>query len=85
MKKFVLAGMLASSVVCVPLALADASGTTDHHFVKDSMITTKVKAAVFEESSLKSTEIKVETSKGIVQLSGVVSGDPYITPIFSRI
>jgi hyperosmotically inducible protein len=36
------------------------------------MITTKVKAAVFEESSLKSAEINVETYKGIVQLSGFV-------------
>ena len=41
-------------------------------YVEDSVITTKVKAAVFEEPSLKSTEINVETYKGIVQLSGFV-------------
>ena len=36
------------------------------------MITTKVKAAVLEEASLKSAEINVETYKGIVQLTGFV-------------
>lgn len=42
-------------------------------YVDDAVITTKVKAAVFEEPSLKSAEINVETSKGTVQLSGFVS------------
>lgn len=41
-------------------------------YVDDSVITAKVKAAVFEEASLKSAEINVETSKGVVQLSGFV-------------
>jgi c(7)-type cytochrome triheme protein len=41
-------------------------------YVDDAVITTKVKAAVLEEPSLKSAEIKVETFKGIVQLSGFV-------------
>ncbi len=42
-------------------------------YVDDTVITTKVKAAVLGDSSLKSAEIKVETFKGIVQLSGFVS------------
>ena len=37
------------------------------------MITSKVKAAILGESSLKSAEINVETFKGVVQLSGFVS------------
>jgi osmotically-inducible protein OsmY len=41
-------------------------------YVDDSVITAKVKAAVFEEPSLKSAEISVETYKGIVQLHGFV-------------
>jgi osmotically-inducible protein OsmY len=41
-------------------------------YVDDSVITAKVKAAVFEEPSLKSTEINVTTYKGIVQLHGFV-------------
>jgi Predicted periplasmic or secreted lipoprotein len=39
----------------------------------DAVITTKVKAAIFNEPSLKSTEINVETYKGKVQLSGFVN------------
>jgi osmotically-inducible protein OsmY len=41
-------------------------------YVDDTVITTKVKAAILEESSLKSAEINVETLKGTVQLSGFV-------------
>jgi osmotically-inducible protein OsmY len=41
-------------------------------YVDDSVITGKVKAAVFEDPTLKSAEINVETSKGVVQLSGFV-------------
>jgi osmotically-inducible protein OsmY len=37
------------------------------------VLTTKVKAAIFNEPSLKSAEINVETFKGVVQLSGFVS------------
>ena len=41
-------------------------------YVDDAVITTKVKAAVFNEPTLKSAEINVETFKGVVQLSGFV-------------
>ena len=41
-------------------------------YLDDSVITTKVKAAVLEEPSLKSAEINVTTFKGIVQLTGFV-------------
>lgn len=41
-------------------------------YVDDSVITGKVKKAVFEEPSLKSAEINVETNKGMVQLTGFV-------------
>ncbi len=42
-------------------------------YVDDAVLTTKVKAAIFNEPSLKSAEINVETFKGAVQLSGFVS------------
>jgi osmotically-inducible protein OsmY len=55
---------------------ASAASTSKHEGAKeylgDSVITAKVKAAVLEESSLKSAEINVETFKGVVQLSGFV-------------
>ncbi len=42
-------------------------------YVDDSVITTKVKAAILNEPGLSSAEINVETFKGVVQLSGFVT------------
>ncbi len=42
-------------------------------YLDDTAITTKVKSAIFNEPTLKSAEINVETFKGRVQLSGFVS------------
>lgn len=42
-------------------------------YVDDSVITSKVKAAILNEPSLSSAEINVETFKGVVQLSGFVN------------
>lgn len=42
-------------------------------YVDDTVITAKVKAAIMGDSTLKVTEINVETFKGVVQLSGFVS------------
>ncbi|HDZ38087.1 MAG TPA: BON domain-containing protein [Marinobacter sp.] len=47
------------------------SGTGE--YLDDTVITTKVKTAIFNEPTLKSAEINVETFKGVVQLSGFVS------------
>jgi osmotically-inducible protein OsmY len=44
-------------------------------YVDDAVITTKVKAAIIKEDNLKSSEINVETYKGVVQLSGFVSSE----------
>lgn len=49
-------------------ATRDSTG----QYIDDSAITTKVKAALFNDPSLKSGEISVETFKGRVQLSGFV-------------
>lgn len=42
-------------------------------YVDDGVITTKVKAMLFDEPNLRSGQINVETFKGVVQLSGFVS------------
>lgn len=42
--------------------------------IDDSVITTKVKAALLNDTGLESFDIKVETHKGEVQLSGFVTG-----------
>jgi osmotically-inducible protein OsmY len=48
-------------------------------YIDDSVITTKVKAAVLNEPTLKSSEVNVETYKGVVQLSGFVNSEADIT------
>jgi hypothetical protein len=54
---------------CASTATHEGTG----QYVDDSVITGKVKTAIFNEPSLKSAEINVETFKGVVQLSGFVS------------
>lgn len=44
-------------------------------YIDDTVITTKLKAAVLNEPSLKSAEINVKTFKGVIQLSGFVSSE----------
>jgi len=44
-------------------------------YIDDTVITTKVKAAIINDPILKATEIKVETFKGVVQLSGFVKSE----------
>ena len=41
-------------------------------YIDDSAITTKVKAAIFDESTLKTLQISVKTNQGVVKLSGSV-------------
>ncbi len=48
------------------------AGTTVGTEIDDSVVTTKVKAALLADPEAKSFEIKVETRKGQVQLSGFV-------------
>jgi len=67
----ILAVMFATMLGCASTSKQEGTG----EYIDDSVITTKVKAAVFHESSLKSAEINVETFKGVVQLSGFVSSE----------
>jgi len=64
-----LTGILATTVGCAATSQKEGTG----EYVDDSVITTKVKAAIFNEETLKSSEINVETFKGVVQLSGFVN------------
>lgn len=52
---------------------ASSTQESTGQYIDDATITTKVKAAIFNEPTLKSAEINVETFKGSVQLSGFVS------------
>jgi osmotically-inducible protein OsmY len=61
------------------LASAGCASTTERastgEYLDDTVITAKVKASLFNEPTLKASEINVETYKGDVQLSGFVA-DP---------
>ena len=48
-------------------------------YIDDAVITTKVKAALFNDPDLSSAEINVETYNGEVQLSGFVSAPSQIS------
>ena len=60
---------MATTLGCASTSKSESTG----EYIDDAVITTKVKAAIFNEPSLKSAEINVETFKGVVQLSGFVS------------
>ena len=63
-----LAVLLASALGCASTPTQEGTG----EYVDDSIITAKVKTAIFNEPTLKVAEINVETFKGSVQLSGFV-------------
>lgn len=58
------------------LLFAGCAGTptkeSTGEYVDDSAITAKVKTALLKDDAVKSFEIKVDTFKGVVQLSGFV-------------
>lgn len=60
---------LTSLVGCASTQKQESTG----QYVDDTAITARVKAAIFNEPTLKSAEINVETFKGRVQLSGFVT------------
>jgi len=53
---------------CASTAKQEGTG----EYFDDSVVTTKVKAAILNDSDLKLLQINVETFKGVVQLSGFV-------------
>ena len=66
---FFFAIVLASLLGCASTSKQEGTG----EYVDDTVLTAKVKAEIFNEPSLKSAEINVETFKGVVQLSGFVN------------
>jgi len=73
MSKILSAALLAVTLVSVVGCSSTSQKEGTGEYIDDSVITTKVKAAIFNEATLKSTEINVETFKGVVQLSGFVN------------
>lgn len=70
-----LAITLVSAAGCASTPKQEGTG----EYVDDSVITSKVKAAILHEPTLKVAEINVETFKGVVQLSGFVSSQAAVS------
>ena len=68
-------GMLTAFLGCASTQKHESTG----QYIDDSVITTKVKEAILEESTLKTLQINVKTYKGEVQLSGFVNSAQVIT------
>jgi hyperosmotically inducible protein len=71
--KLLSALFVAVSVVSVVGCASTPTQEGTGEYIDDTAITTKVKAAIFNEPTLKSAEINVETFKGVVQLGGFVN------------
>jgi len=72
---FFLTLMFISLLGCASTPKQEGTG----EYVDDSVITTKVKAAILNDPTLKVAEINVETFKGVVQLSGFVNSQADIS------
>jgi osmotically-inducible protein OsmY len=68
LKLLVCIGLITTFLGCAATQKHESTG----QYVDDSVITTKVKAAIFNEATLKTLQINVKTFKGVVQLSGFV-------------
>ncbi|MET1081403.1 MAG: BON domain-containing protein [Pseudomonas sp.] len=58
-----------------PLMVAANAVENTEEVVTDTWITSKVKSSFVADDSLSALDIKVETNKGVVSLSGVVASD----------
>ena len=58
--------------VAFAISARDGEAQTVGQYVDDAAITTKVKAQLLDDPDVKSTQVSVETMKGVVQLSGFV-------------
>jgi osmotically-inducible protein OsmY len=65
---FFIAALMVPAFGCASTSTQESTGA----YIDDSWITTKVKTEIFNEPSLKVTDINVETYKNVVQLSGFV-------------
>ncbi|GFO69084.1 BON domain-containing protein [Geomonas limicola] len=65
------------AVLAIFVAFQGCSTTQSHEstgqYVDDSVVTSKVKAAIVNDMALKGLQINVKTYQGVVQLSGFVN------------
>ena len=73
--------ILASLIGCA--GSEDRSSTGE--YIDDTVVTTRVKAAILRHDDLRSSEINVETFKGVVQLSGFVSSQAEVNTVLELV
>lgn len=71
--KYALAVFFAVSMISMIGCAAPDKQQTVGAYIDDATVTTRVKAAIFDDPGLRFSEINVETFDGVVQLSGFVS------------
>lgn len=67
-KSFLCVGLITMFFGCASTQKRESTG----EYLDDTVITSKVKAAILNEPSLKVLQISVKSYKGVVQLSGFV-------------
>jgi osmotically-inducible protein OsmY len=69
-----LTAFMFASMLGAPLLMYSTGAHSENAiaYTDDAVITTQVKAALLNTAGLKSTEITVETYKGVVKLSGFI-------------
>lgn len=62
-------------LVCIFLVISPGCAATQGQYIDDSIVTAKIKTAIYDEPSLKVLKINVETTKGDVRLHGFVDSE----------
>jgi len=65
------AAILAGGAACAPTATRESPT----EYTNDAALTARVKTALINEPGVKSTQIEVETYRGVVSLTGFVDSD----------
>jgi osmotically-inducible protein OsmY len=70
-----ISGVMAIAVLlmlsCTSIGIAGSTGD----FIDDSVITTKVKSSFVADSTVSALDISVDTSQGVVNLTGIVNNE----------
>ncbi|GEM_PF-573695 len=77
-RKAIIAASIGAGIVLAPAAFAadaDQERQSVGEYVADAALTTKVKAAIMADEALSVLDISVETTEGVVTLTGTVGTD----------
>ena len=66
------AAVLAGGAACAPTSTSTSTRESPAEYTSDAALTARVKTALISEPGVKSTQINVETARGVVSLSGFV-------------